>query len=62
MDEDLKTLEEKLSNLLRLYYDLRVENVKLKEDLVSTQAESAELKQNMLEASLRIETLMESLP
>jgi cell division protein ZapB len=62
MDEDLKTLEEKLSNLLRLYYDLRVENVKLKEDLVSTQAESAELKRNMLEASLRIETLMESLP
>jgi len=62
MEADLKALEEKLSNLLRLYYDLRVENAKLKEDIVAIRTESDTLKQNMQEASVRIETLMESLP
>jgi cell division protein ZapB len=62
MEEDLKALEEKLSQLLRLYYDLRIENVKLKEELSLTKEEADTLKRNMSEASQRIETLMENLP
>lgn len=62
MEEDLKALEEKLSQLLRLYYDLRVENVKLKEELNLTKDEIDTLKRNMSEASQRIETIMSNLP
>lgn len=62
MEDDLKALEEKLSQLLRLYYDLSVENVKLKEELSLVKEEADTLKRNMSEASQRIETLMENLP
>lgn len=62
MEDDLKALEEKLSQLLRLYYDLRIENVRLKEELHIAKDETETLKQNMSEASQRIETLMENLP
>lgn len=62
MEDDLKALEEKLSQLLRLYYDLRIENVKLKEELHIAKDEAETLKHHMSEASQRIETLMENLP
>jgi cell division protein ZapB len=62
MDEDLKLLENKLANLLRLFENLRMENAKLQEDLVEVKRESSILKRNMLAASERIETLMQNLP
>jgi regulator of replication initiation timing len=62
MEDDLKALEEKLSQLLRSYYDLRIENVKLKEELHLAKDETEVLKKNMAEASQRIETLMDNLP
>ncbi|HYN54707.1 MAG TPA: hypothetical protein VES38_08390 [Methylotenera sp.] len=62
MDADLKLLEEKLSNLIGLYNDLRQENVQLRLDLTAMQSDTALLKANMAAASLRVEALMESLP
>jgi cell division protein ZapB len=62
MDEDLKLLENKLANLLRIFENLRMENAKLQEELVEVKKESSILKRNMLAASERIETLMQNLP
>ncbi len=62
MDADLKALEEKLSNLIGLYNDLRHENLQLRLDLTAMQSDTALLKANMAAASLRVEALMESLP
>lgn len=62
MNADLKILEEKLTGLISLCTDLRNENVKLRLDLSTTQSDTAQLKENMAQASLRIEALMESLP
>lgn len=62
MDDDLKVLENKLANLIRLFDDLHLENIKLRSEIVDVKQESAILKQNMLAASERIEKLMQSLP
>lgn len=62
MNADLKSLEEKLTSLISLCTDLRNENAKLRLDLSATQSDTAQLKENMAQASLRIEALMESLP
>jgi len=62
MDEDLKLLENKLANLLRLFENLRMENAKLHEELIEVKKESSILKRNMQAASERIETLMQNLP
>jgi chromosome segregation ATPase len=62
MNADLKILEEKLTGLISLCNDLRSENAKLRTDLSTTQSDTAKLKENMAQASLRIEALMESLP
>ena len=62
MDADLKALEQKLSQLISLCDDLRNQNAQLRMDLNATQTDSALLKANMDQASVRIEALMESLP
>ena len=62
MDADLKALEEKLSGLISLCSDLRNENAQLRLDLNATQSDTAQLKANMLQASERIEALLENLP
>lgn len=62
MDADLKALEQKISQLVSLYGALREENAKLKSDLNARAADIATLKANMLEASTRVEALMERLP
>ncbi len=62
MDADLNALEQKLSQLIGLYSALRDENAKLKSDLNASLAESQKLKALMLEASTRVEALMERLP
>jgi len=62
MDDDLKALEQKLSQLISLCEDLRKQNAQLRLDLKATQSDSRLLKANMAQASERIEALMESLP
>ena len=62
MDADLKALEQKLSHLIALCNELRVENSQLRIDLSSMQSDTALLKANMEKASERVEALIESLP
>jgi cell division protein ZapB len=62
MHADLKALEEKLSHLISLCVELRMENSKLKSELTAVKQDTVQLKNNMAIASERIEALMESLP
>ncbi len=62
MDDDLKSLEGKLSHLISLCGELRNENAQLRLDLGAKEADSALLKANMTEAGDRIEALMQRLP
>jgi cell division protein ZapB len=55
MEPDLKSLEEKITKLISLCTNLREENIRLRSDLTQT-------KDNMLQASNRLEGLLESLP
>ena len=55
MELDLKKLEEKITALISLCSNLREENVRLRSDLTQT-------KDNMLQASNKLEHLLESLP
>ena len=62
MDEDLKRLEQKLSNLIDLYHALSDENFRLRQDLTKMQSDNTLLKIKMTQASERVEALIESLP
>ena len=55
MELDLKKLEEKITKLISLCSNLREENTRLRSDLTQT-------KDNMLQASNKLEVLLESLP
>lgn len=62
MEADLNGLEQKITQLLGLYNALRDENASLKSDLDARLAENAQIKATMLEASSRVEALMDQLP
>ena len=62
MDVDLKTLEEKLTQLIALCQQMRAENLELRQDLAQAQDQSKQLKDNMVQASIRLEALVERLP
>ena len=55
MGSDLKSLEEKITKLISLCTNLREENIRLRSDLTQT-------KNNMVQASNKLEVLLESLP
>jgi cell division protein ZapB len=55
MELDLKSLEDKITKLVSLCANLRDENVRLRSDLTQT-------KDKMLQASNKLEVLLESLP
>jgi cell division protein ZapB len=55
MEADLKSLEEKITKLISLCANLREENSQLRSDLSQT-------KGNMLLASNKLESLLESMP
>ena len=55
MEPDLKTLEEKITKLVSLCGNLREENLRLRTDLTQT-------KGNMLQASNKLEVLLQSIP
>jgi cell division protein ZapB len=62
MDADIKALEEKLLQLITLCGELRSENKQLHIDISAMQSDGAMLQANVVQASERIEALMESLP
>jgi cell division protein ZapB len=62
MEADLKSLEEKISKLISLCGNLREENGQLRADLSQAQQKTDSLKNNMLLASNKLETLLESVP
>lgn len=62
MDNDLITLEKKLTQLIALCNSMRSENADLRQEVVTTKAEISTLKQNMAEAGARINALIERLP
>lgn len=62
MDEDLKALEQKLSQLIASYSSLHEENVKIRQELAFALQERDKIKQNVALASARLETLMAQLP
>jgi cell division protein ZapB len=62
MEADLKSLQEKLTKLITLCSTLREENIRLRGDLTQAQDNTNALKTNMLQASNKLEILLESLP
>ncbi len=62
MDEDLKVLEEKLSQLVELCRALGTENASLKQELAQAQNDAKQLKAQITQASNRLETLISQLP
>lgn len=62
MDDDLKALELKVTQLISLCNALRTENEQLRVNLNLVEADTAQLKSNMAKASERIESLLASLP
>jgi len=62
MDADLKSLEEKLSQLISLCHSLRSENSVLRQELAQVQSDSKKLRDNMILVSTRLEAVIERLP
>lgn len=62
MEADLKALEDKLKQLIALCQSLREENLELRQDLAQAQDEVKQLRDNMSEASVRLEALIQRLP
>jgi cell division protein ZapB len=62
MEADLKSLQEKLTKLITLCSTLREENIRLRSDLTQAQDKTDMLKTNMLQASNKLEIIVESLP
>lgn len=62
MEIDLKSLEDKVSKLIDVCATLRDENQQLRSELTKASQDSVRLKNNMLQASEQLETLLGSLP
>ncbi len=62
MDADLKSLEEKLTQLIALCHGLRSENSALRQELAQTQSDSKKLRDNMALVSTRLEAVIDRLP
>ena len=62
MEADLKSLEEKIAKLVSLCGNLRAENNQLRGDLSQAQESADALKSNMLQASNKLEGLLELMP
>lgn len=62
MDTDLKSLEDKLSQLITLCQTLRAQNAALRQELAQAQSETKQLKDNIALVSTRLEAVIERLP
>ena len=62
MDADLKALEEKIALLVTLCQSLRLENQDLRQQVAQVQDETRRLKDQMTQASVRLEAVIDKLP
>lgn len=62
METELKSLEDKIFLLLRLYQDTCIENNKLRKELADTQAQNEKLNEKIHAAVGRLETLLLNMP
>lgn len=62
MEADLKALEDKLKQLIALCQSLRGENHALRQELAQAQDDVKQLRDNMTQASIRLEALIQRLP
>jgi len=62
MDADLKALEEKIAQLVTLCQSLRGENQDLRQEVAQIQDEARRLKDQMAQASVRLEAVIDKLP
>ena len=62
MEADLKNLEEKITKLISLCAYLREENSQLLSDLAQAQQAADTLKNKMLLASIKLESLLTAMP
>ena len=62
MEADLKALEDKLKQLIALCQSLRDENHALRQELAQAQDDVKQLRDNMTQASIRLEALIQRLP
>jgi cell division protein ZapB len=62
MDADLKTLEEKISQLVQLCRSLREDNIELRQSLALVQEADRQLKARMQQAQVRIKSIIDRLP
>ena len=62
MEADIKSLEAKITKLISLCGSLRQENAQLLGDLELAQQNADSLRNNMLQASDKLEGLLESMP
>lgn len=62
MEADLKTLEDSLVRFIELNQRLKTENLRLRQELAIAQSDVRQLKDNMLSASEKLQSIMQSLP
>ena len=62
MNSNLKSLEEKVNQLLCQYRDVRTENVELRTQLSQSSAENEKLTEKIQVAANRLETLLTNIP
>ena len=62
METELKSLEEKVFLLLRLYQDTRTENHQLRKELADTYAQNEKLNEKIHVAADRLEALLLNMP
>ncbi|MBP6057387.1 MAG: hypothetical protein KA524_03020 [Nitrosomonas sp.] len=62
METELKSLEEKVFLLLRLYQDTRTENNQLRKELADTYAQNEKLNEKIHVAASRLEALLLNMP
>ncbi len=62
METELKSLEEKVFLLLRLYQDTRTENNQLRKQLADTYAQNEKLNEKIHVAADRLEALLLNMP
>ncbi len=62
MDEQLGGLEQKVEQVIALCAELRTENHRLRDRVVSLEDEKQDLVERMSEARTRLETLLDRLP
>ncbi|SNX61338.1 hypothetical protein SAMN06296273_2792 [Nitrosomonas ureae] len=62
METELKSLEEKVSLLLRMYQDTRVENNKLQKELANSHHQCEKLNEKIHVAADRLEALLLNIP